>query len=58
MGAEYNKWSRRVTATHNVSLAYTRMLGGPVDSTPGGFRTRRPAKFGVVNSPPAVRRSS
>ena len=22
MGAEYNKWSRRVTATHNVSLAY------------------------------------
>ena len=40
MGAEYNKWSRRVTATHNVSLAYTRMLLGPVDYTPGGFRNR------------------
>ncbi len=29
MGAEYNKWSRRVTATHNVSLAFTRGLAGP-----------------------------
>jgi alpha-glucosidase len=54
MGAEYNKWSRRVTATHNVSLAYTRMLLGPVDYTPGGFRNRTPATFEVVNSPPQV----
>jgi alpha-glucosidase len=54
MGAEYNKWSRRVTATHNVSLAYTRMLLGPVDYTPGGFRNATPATFEVVNSPPQV----
>jgi alpha-glucosidase len=54
MGAEYNKWSRRVTATHNVSLAYTRMLLGPVDYTPGGFRNATPASFEVVNSPPQV----
>jgi alpha-glucosidase len=54
MGAEYNKWSRRVTATHNVSLAYTRMLLGPLDYTPGGFRNRTPADFEVVNSPPQV----
>jgi alpha-glucosidase len=54
MGAEYNKWSRRVTATHNVSLAYTRMLLGPMDYTPGGFRNRTPADFEVVNSPPQV----
>lgn len=54
MGAEYNKWSRRVTATHNVSLAFTRMLLGPVDYTPGGFRNRTPADFEVVNSPPQV----
>jgi alpha-glucosidase len=54
MGAEYNKWSRRVTATHNVSLAYTRMLLGPLDYTPGGFRNRTPAAFEVVNSPPQV----
>jgi alpha-glucosidase len=54
MGAEYNKWSRRVTATHNVSLAYTRMLLGPMDYTPGGFRNRTPTEFEVVNSPPQV----
>ena len=54
MGAEYNKWSRRVTARHNVSLAYTRMLLGPVDYTPGGFRNSTPEKFEVVNSPPQV----
>jgi alpha-glucosidase len=54
MGAEYNKWSRRVTATHNVSLAYTRMLLGPMDYTPGGFRNATPETFQVVNSPPQV----
>jgi alpha-glucosidase len=54
MGAEYNKWSRRVTATHNVSLAFTRMLLGPLDYTPGGFRNATPADFQVVNSPPQV----
>ena len=54
MGAEYNKWSRRVTATHNVSLAFTRMLLGPVDYTPGGFRNKTPATFEAINSPPQV----
>lgn len=54
LGAEYNKWSRRITATHNVSLAYTRMLIGPIDYTPGGFRNRTPAEFQVVFSPPQV----
>ena len=39
---------------HNVSLAYTRMLLGPVDYTPGGFRNATPADFEVVNSPPQV----
>jgi alpha-glucosidase len=54
MGAEYNKWSRRVTARHNVSLAFTRMLLGPLDYTPGGFRNKTPATFELVNSPPQV----
>lgn len=31
MGAEYNKWSSRVTATHNVTLPFTRMILGPMD---------------------------
>ncbi len=54
MGAEYNKWSRRVTATHNVTLPYTRMLLGPMDYTPGGFRNKTPQTFEIVNSPPQV----
>ena len=42
MGAEYNKWTTRVTARHNVALAYTRLLLGPMDYTPGGFRNVAP----------------
>jgi alpha-glucosidase len=38
LGGEYNKWSGRVTAKHNVTLPFTRMLAGPMDYTPGGFR--------------------
>jgi alpha-glucosidase len=39
MGAEHDKfhWGA-VTPAHNVKLAYTRMLTGPMDYTPGGFR--------------------
>jgi len=37
LGLEYNKWSARVTPDHNVMLAFTRMLAGPMDYTPGGF---------------------
>ncbi len=37
MGAEYNRWSARVTPRHDVTLAFTRMLAGPLDYTPGGF---------------------
>jgi alpha-glucosidase len=54
MGAEYNKWSKRVTATHNVMLAYTRGLLGPMDYTPGGFRNLAPADFRVRNDLPFV----
>lgn len=45
MGAEYNKWSARVTATHNVTLPFTRMILGPIDYTPGGFRHATPKEF-------------
>ncbi len=37
MGAEYNKWSRRITPEHNVTIPFTRMLAGPMDYTPGAF---------------------
>lgn len=49
MGAEYNKWSSRVTATHNVTLPFTRMILGPMDYTPGGFRSLPPQQFAALH---------
>lgn len=54
MGAEYNKWSRRATARHNVMLAFTRGLLGPMDYTPGGFRNVVPSDFRIRNDLPLV----
>jgi alpha-glucosidase len=45
MGAEYSKWSKRVTPDHNVSLAFTRMLAGPLDYTVGSFLHAVPEEF-------------
>ncbi|AOH84247.1 alpha-glucosidase [Sphingomonas panacis] len=45
LGAEYNKFGARITATHNVTLPFTRMLLGPMDYTPGGFRALPPSEF-------------
>ena len=44
-GAEWNKMDRRITPRHNVMLPYTRMLAGPMDYTPGGFRNATPQTF-------------
>ncbi len=52
LGAEYNKWTRRITARHNITLAYTRMLTGPMDYTPGGYRNRTPATFAIAATGP------
>jgi len=54
MGAEYNKWSKRITATHNVTLPFTRMILGPIDYTPGGFRAQTPSEFSPRNKDPFV----
>ncbi len=37
LGNEYNKWSDRITLDHCLTLPFTRMLGGHMDFTPGGF---------------------
>jgi len=38
MGAEYYKFGHeKMTPEHNVTLAYTRLLAGQMDYTPGGF---------------------
>ena len=47
LGAEWNKMNRNVTPQHNLMLPYTRMLAGPLDYTPGGFRNGTPASFEV-----------
>lgn len=54
MSAEYNRWSRRVTAGHNVRLAYGRASIGPMDYTPGGFRNVAPADFVARDRLPLV----
>jgi len=37
LGNEYNKWSNRITPDHCLTIPFTRMLGGHMDFTPGGF---------------------
>jgi len=37
LGEEYSKFSNRIMPEHNVTLAFTRMLAGQMDYTPGGF---------------------
>lgn len=54
LGAEYNKWTRRITARHNVTLPFTRGLAGPYDYTPGGFRNATPATFRIEPQTPMV----
>nr|WP_315251074.1 glycoside hydrolase family 97 protein [uncultured Duganella sp.] len=54
LGAEYNKWGARITATHNVTLPFTRMILGPMDYTPGGFHNVTPGNFAPRNREPMV----
>jgi alpha-glucosidase len=45
MGLEYSKWSERITPEYDVTIPFTRMLAGPMDFTPGGFRNAARGKF-------------
>jgi alpha-glucosidase len=54
MGLEYLKWSDRVSPRHNVTIPFTRMLLGPMDYTPGGFRSVTAADFAPRNELPVV----
>ena len=45
MGSEYSKAGARVTPDHNVMLAFTRGLAGPMDYGPGGFHNVTSAEF-------------
>lgn len=50
MGNEFNKWSTLITPIHNVTLPFTRMLCGPMDFTPGGFRNKTVKDFRPVGN--------
>jgi alpha-glucosidase len=54
MGLEYVKWSDRVTPRHDVTIPFTRMLVGPMDYTPGGFRNVTVDAFAPRNELPVV----
>jgi len=54
MGGEYNKAGNRETPLHNVTLPFTRMLAGPMDYTPGGFRNVTAEQFAVNSDYPMV----
>lgn len=50
-GNEYNKFGQpSITPKHNVELAFTRMLAGPMDYTPGAMRNATEADFKTSNS--------
>ncbi|MBD0403677.1 glycoside hydrolase family 97 protein [Flammeovirga sp. EKP202] len=50
-GQEYNAWSKGNSPEHGVVLPFTRILGGPIDFTPGIFEVMLPqrkwAKFEI-----------
>lgn len=45
LNLEYLKWSNRCTPEHNLLLAFTRLLAGPMDYHLGGFRAVTRAEF-------------
>jgi alpha-glucosidase len=54
MNLEYVKWSDGVTPAHNVNVAYTRALAGPVDFHLGGFHSVSRAEFRPHDRAPVV----
>lgn len=52
LGMEYNKFSQLVTPEHDVNLAFTRMLAGPMDYTPGSFHNATREQFQPRNTEP------
>jgi alpha-glucosidase len=45
LNLEVDKWSKDCTPDHNVNVAYTRGLAGPLDYHLGGFRSASRAEF-------------
>ncbi len=54
LNLEYLKWSDRCTPEHNLMMAYTRLIAGPMDYHLGGFRAVPRAEFKPRNIAPNV----
>lgn len=52
LGAEWNIWSDLVTPGHNVAIAYTRMLAGPLDYEPGLLLNAQKDQFRPIGKNP------
>jgi alpha-glucosidase len=51
LNLEYLKWSDRCTPEHNLMMAFTRLIAGPMDYHLGGFRAVTRANFTPKNIP-------
>jgi alpha-glucosidase len=54
LNLEYLKWSDRCTPEHNLNMAFTRLIAGPMDYHLGGFRAVTRAEFQPRNIAPNV----
>ena len=52
LGAEWNIWSELATPDHNVAIAYTRMLAGPLDYEPGLLLNAQKDQFRPIGKNP------
>jgi len=54
LNLEYLKWSELCTPEHNLMMAFTRLIAGPMDYQLGGFRSVTRAHFKPMNIAPNV----
>ena len=54
LGLEWSRWYRGIEPEHNVTLAFTRLIAGPMDYTPGGFRNATRKEFRATRRKPMV----
>jgi alpha-glucosidase len=54
LNLEYLKWSDRCTPEHDLMMAFTRLIAGPMDYHLGGFRAVPRAEFKPRNIAPTV----
>ena len=52
LGSEWNIWSELPTPDHNVAIAYTRMLAGPLDYEPGLLLNAQRDQFRPIGKNP------